>query len=124
MKDPFDRAVRAIASRNSFALIWLQFGLAHLVVFGGFAMLTLYRPVPSGKFWLITGLSQAVVSLDNGLSIKLVKSMWRPVWAWERGPRTEATAIAAWNALATFPLDYFRRLVRHPLAPGYLPLMV
>lgn len=31
MKDPVDRAIRAIARRNSYALVWAQFGLAHLV---------------------------------------------------------------------------------------------
>jgi adenylate cyclase len=31
MRDPLDRAVRAIAGRNSYALIWAQFGFAHLI---------------------------------------------------------------------------------------------
>jgi hypothetical protein len=31
MIDPVDRAVRAIARRNSYALVWAQFGIAHLV---------------------------------------------------------------------------------------------
>jgi hypothetical protein len=35
MIDPIDRAVRAIARRNSYALVFLQFGIARLVMLGG-----------------------------------------------------------------------------------------
>ena len=44
MRDPLDRVVRAIAQPNSYALIWAQFGLAHLIVLGGMALLSLYLP--------------------------------------------------------------------------------
>jgi class 3 adenylate cyclase len=35
MRDPIDRAARAIARRNSYALVWAQFGVAHVVMLGG-----------------------------------------------------------------------------------------
>jgi hypothetical protein len=35
MTDPIDRAIRAIARRNSYALVLAQFGTAHLVMLGG-----------------------------------------------------------------------------------------
>jgi hypothetical protein len=35
MRDPVDRAVRAIARRNSFALVWAQIGVAHDADEGG-----------------------------------------------------------------------------------------
>jgi hypothetical protein len=35
MIDPVDRAVRAIARRNSFALVWAQHLLAHAIRLGG-----------------------------------------------------------------------------------------
>src|SRR5437764_14998853 len=70
MRDPVDRAVRTIARRNSYALIWLQFGLAHVVMLGGLGLLALYQHMSSGAFWLLLAISQALVSLDNLLSIK------------------------------------------------------
>ena len=49
--------------------------------------------------------------------------MWRPVRAWERGARDEASAVAAWTALATFPLEYMRRMRRYPFVFAYLPFV-
>jgi adenylate cyclase len=122
MKDPLDRSVRAIARRDSFALIWAQFGIAHLVVFGGLALLSLYQPM-HGHFWLLTAISQALVSIDNLISIKLTRRMWRPVRAWEAGERDEESTIAAWQLLATFPFDYVRRMRKYPFFIGYLPFI-
>ena len=84
MRDPFDRAVRAISRRKSYALIWAQFGLAHLIPFGGLGLLLLYQPMSSGDFWLLVAISQGLVTVDNLIAIKLTRRMWRPVWAWER----------------------------------------
>ncbi|HEV3053608.1 MAG TPA: adenylate/guanylate cyclase domain-containing protein [Solirubrobacteraceae bacterium] len=123
MRDPVDRAVRAIARRNSYALVWAQFGIAHLVVLGGIALLRLYQPMSNGHFWLLVGISQAVVSVDNLISIKLTRWMWRPVWRWERGARDEASTIEAWRTLATLPLDYLRRQRKYPFVFGYLPFI-
>jgi class 3 adenylate cyclase len=124
MKDPVDRAVRAIARRNSYALVWAQFGLAHLVILGGMAMLRVYQQMSDGDFWLLVGISQALVTVDNAISIKLTRRMWRPVWAWERGARDEAATVAAWTALATLPLVYVRRMRKYPFVFSYIPFMV
>lgn len=123
MRDPVDRLVRAISRRNSFALVWAQFGVAHLIVLGGLGLLTLYQPMSSGNFWLLVGISQALVSLDNLVSIKLTKRMWRPVRAWERGARDEASVIDAWCALATLPLQYVRRMRSYPLVLLFVPFV-
>ncbi|HWE34045.1 MAG TPA: adenylate/guanylate cyclase domain-containing protein [Solirubrobacteraceae bacterium] len=123
MRDPVDRAVRAIARRNSYVLVWAQFGVAHLVVLGAIALLRLYQPMSNGHFWLLAGISQAVVSVDNLISIKLTRRMWRPVWRWERGARDEASTIAAWRTLATLPLEYLRRQRKYPFVFGYLPFI-
>ncbi len=123
MRDPVDHAVRAIARRNSYALIWLQFGLAHLVMLGGLALLTLYQHMSSGDFLILLAISQGLVSLDNLISIKLTRRMWRPVWAWERGARDPESVLAAWTAAATLPLEYFRRMRKYPFMFGYLPFM-
>jgi adenylate cyclase len=123
VKDPVDRLVRAIARRNSFALIWAQFGLAHVVVFGGVGLLALYQRMSADTFWLLTAVSQVIVALDNLISIKLTRRMWRPVREWEQGARDEISTIAAWRTLATLPLDYFRQLRKYPLVFGYLPFV-
>jgi class 3 adenylate cyclase len=123
MRDPVDRAVRAISRRNSYALIWLQFGLAHVVMLGGLGLLTLYQHMSTGDFWLLLGISQGLVSLDNLISIKLTRRMWRPVWAWERGWRDHAGTVAAWTAAATLPLEYFKRMRKYPFVFSYLPFM-
>jgi adenylate cyclase len=121
--DPIDRAVRAIARRNSYALVWLQFGVAHVVMLGGIGLLTLYQPMSSGDFWLLVGISQLLVAIDNLISIKLTRRMWRPVWAWERGARDAASTVAAWTTLATLPLEYVRTVRKYPFVFGYLPFI-
>jgi class 3 adenylate cyclase len=123
MRDPLDRAVRAITRRNSYALVWAQFGLSHLIVLGGLGLLSLYQHVSDENFWVLLGVSQGLVLIDNTISIKLTRRMWRPVWAWERGARGEASTIAAWTALATLPLEYVRRMRKYPFLLSYLPFI-
>jgi class 3 adenylate cyclase len=123
LKDPLDRAVRAIARRNSYALVWAQFGLAHVVVLGGLGLLDLYQRMSSADFWLLVGISQALVTIDNAISIKLTRRIWRPVWAWEQGARDEDSTAAAWTALATLPLTYVRRAMKYAVLFAYLPFI-
>jgi adenylate cyclase len=123
MMDPVDRAVRAIARRNSYALVWAQFGIAHVVMLGGLGLLSLYRPISASDFWILVGVSQVLVGIDNLASIKLTRHMWRPVKAWERGARGEASTVAAWEALATLPIEYLRRMRRYPFVYAYLPFI-
>jgi class 3 adenylate cyclase len=123
MRDPLDQAVRAIAKRNSYALVWAQFGLAHLIVLGGMGLLRLYQPMSDSDFWLLVAVSQAIVAVDNVISIKLTRRIWRPVRAWERGAHDETSTVAAWTALATLPLQYVREVRKYPFVFGYLPFM-
>ncbi len=118
-----DRAVRAVARRNSYALVWAQFGLAHVVALGGIGLLSLYERLSASDFWILFAISQALVTLDNAISIKLTRRMWRPVWAWEQGARDERSTIAAWTALATLPLEYTRRMRKYPFIFSYLPFI-
>jgi uncharacterized membrane protein YgcG len=39
---------------------------------------------------VLAAVSQALVALDNVVSIKMILVMWRPVRAWERGARDHA----------------------------------
>jgi adenylate cyclase len=124
MRDPVDRAVRAIARRNSFALVWAQFGISHLVVLGGLALLLLYQPMSALHFWLLVGVSQLLVGFDNLVSIGMLTVMWAPVRRWERTPpaqRDTELTVAAWRTLATLPSDYVRRSRTYPFTLTYLP---
>jgi adenylate cyclase len=123
VKDPLDRAVREISARNSYILVWAQFGLAHLIILGGLGLLSLYQPLSERQFWLLVGVSQALVALDNLTSIKVTRRMWEPVRRWERGARDADSTVAAWTALATLPFEYFRRMRRYPFLFIYLPYM-
>ncbi len=124
MRDPVDRAVRAVSRRNSYALVWLQFGTAHLVVLAGIGLLRLYQPMSGAHFWLLVAVSQGIVAANNLFSIKLTKRMWAPVRAWERGARDPDSSVAAWLALATLPLEYERRMRRSPFVAVNVAFLV
>ncbi|MGH2909252.1 MAG: adenylate/guanylate cyclase domain-containing protein [Solirubrobacteraceae bacterium] len=126
MKDPVDRAIRAIARRNSYALVWAPFGITHLVTLAGLGLLRLYQPMSLVHFLTLIGVSQALVAIDNVASIKLTRMLWRPVRAWERTPAAERTpelTIAAWRALVTLPKEYVRRVRGYPFTLAYLPFI-
>ena len=123
MKDPLDRAVRAVAQWNSYALVWAQFSVAHLVMLGGLGLLSLYQSISLTHFLVLTGVSQVLVLLDNVVSIKMTRCMWQPVRRWEQGSHDEASTIAAWQALATLPIEYARRMRKYPFLFSYLPFI-
>jgi adenylate cyclase len=124
MKDPVDRGIRAIGRRNSYALVWIQFGVSHLVFLGGLGLIALYQPMSGRDFLILAVVSQALVAVDNVVSIKVTKRLWRPVREWERGATDPASVIAAWRAAATLPLEYVRNTVRRaPFIIAYLPFI-
>jgi hypothetical protein len=101
MVDPLDRAVRAIARRHSSALVWLQFGIAHLVLLAGVGLLSLYEPLSATQFWVLTAVSQGVVAVDNALSVKLTRRLWAPFARWERGDHEGGRAGSSSRSSAT-----------------------
>jgi class 3 adenylate cyclase len=123
MVDPVDRAVRAIARRNSIALVWAQFLIAHLVILGGLGLLSLYQHMSVAQFLILVAVSQFLVLIDNVVSVKVTYRMWQPVRRWEAGQRDEESTIAAWRALATLPLEYLRRMRKYPFVFSYLPFI-
>ena len=70
MTDPVDRALRAVARRNSYALVWAQFGIAHVVMLGGLGLLSLYQPISTNDFWILVIVSQTLVLADNLVSVR------------------------------------------------------
>ncbi len=112
MIDPVDRAVRAVSRRNSYALVWLQFGLAHLVMLAGMGLLRLYQPMSAADFWWLVAISQGLALADNLVSVRETRMLWRPVSRWEAGSRDPASTLAAWQALATLPIEYLRSSLR------------
>jgi hypothetical protein len=70
MTDPVDRALRAVARRNSYALVWAQFGIAHVVMLGGLGLLFLYQPISTNDFWILVIVSQTLVLADNLVSVR------------------------------------------------------
>jgi class 3 adenylate cyclase len=123
MIDPVDRAVRAIARRNSIALVWAQFAVVHLIMLGGLGLLSLYQPMSLGTFLVLVAVSQTLVLVENVVSIGVTRRMWKPVRAWENGQRDPESTIAAWKALATLPLEYLRQMRKYPLTFSYLPFI-
>jgi class 3 adenylate cyclase len=123
MKDPVDRAVRALARRNAFAVLLTSFSVAHLVTAGGLGLLSLYQRISERDFLVLLAVIQVFVAFDNLVSAQLVWRMWQPVRAWERGARDEASTVAAWRALATLPLEYVRRARKAPFFYSYLPII-
>jgi adenylate cyclase len=124
MRDPVDRAVRAISRHNSFALVWAQFGVSHLVILAGLALLLLYQPMSALHFWELVGVSQILVGIDNLASIGLTRRMWVPVRTWEGIPAPQRSAdqtIAAWRTLVTLPTRYVRSIRLYPFVLAYLP---
>jgi class 3 adenylate cyclase len=123
MRDPVDRAVRAIARRYPFGLLFAQFLVTHVVMLGGMGILRLYQPMSTADFWLLVAISQGLVAIDNLIAAKLTYKLLRPVRAWNAGRRDERSTIAAWRALVALPLDLLRRLRSLPLLFLYLPFI-
>jgi adenylate cyclase len=123
MRDPVDRLIRAVSRRDSYALIWLQFLGAHLVLLGGMVLFRLFVRMDDSQFVLLVAVSQGLCVLDNFVGIRLTQRIWVPVRAWEAGDRSAQATVAAWQALANLPLEYFRSSPRLPLLFTYLPFI-
>jgi adenylate cyclase len=123
VKDPVDRLIRAVARRDSFALMWAQFGGAHLVLLGGMVLFRLFVSMTDGQFWLLVGVSQGLCLIDNCVGISLTRRIFTPVRAWEHGDHSPEATVAAWTALAALPRSYFRSSPRLPLLFTYLPFI-
>jgi adenylate cyclase len=108
LRRPLRYAYEKLGPRYPRWSVWVQFQFAHLVVLGGVGLLTLYVNVSHGALWRIVIVSQALVFVENLISMKIANKLVRPADPWLHGERTPETALAAWRALAGLPLDYIR----------------
>jgi class 3 adenylate cyclase len=121
MKDPVEQLARAISKRNPFGLVVAQFGVANLVAAAGLGLLPVYQRMSSGNFLILLGVSQALVTVDNVISLGVLRRLWRPVRAWTRGWHDETSTVAAWSVLVTLPLMHTRRMLRYPILITIVP---
>jgi adenylate cyclase len=114
-------AYRKLGPRYPLTVLVLQFQLAHLVVLGGLGLFRLYQPMSAQDFWLIVAVAEALVLVDNLLSIRAVSRMLEPVRRWLCGAQGIEDTAAAWRAIVNLPTDFFRRRRFQPLALTVAP---
>src|SRR3954452_6382941 len=101
-----------------------QFLVAHIVALGGLGLLALYRPMSLDLFLRLLVFTQALVVVDNAVSLRLTLRMLRPVRSWLEGQRDARSAVAAWRALVDLPGGFLRRRWLSPLFITLLPVVV
>lgn len=102
-------AYRRLGRRYPRLLLAAQYQMAHVVALGGVALLSLYEPLSWAEFWRIALAAQAVVLVDNVVSLRLTWRLLAPADPWLRGDRHPGATVTAWRALAGLPLDFLRR---------------
>jgi adenylate cyclase len=114
-------AYRKLGRRYPRLVLAAQFQFGHVVVLFGLGMLRLYVELTWTQFlWLLVA-SQAMIAVENVLSLKLCFRMLRRADPWLRGERTERTASDAWRALVGLPIEYLRRSRLKPSLVTALP---
>lgn len=93
-----------------------------VVAFAGIALLTLYQPMSAEQFWVIVAVTLTVITFNNLVDLSVVSRLIRPADPWLRGDRTEATAMAAWEAMATLPVDLARSPRTILMIGGVVPI--
>jgi adenylate cyclase len=124
LRRPLRYAYEKLGPRYTRWAVWVQFQFAHLVVLGGVGLLTLYVNISRGAFWRILIVSQALVLVENLISMKIANKLVRPADPWLRGERTPQTALAAWRALAGLPMDYIRHRRSLVVVSNVVPISV
>src|SRR3954453_20648192 len=97
LRRPLRYAYEKLGPRYARMAIWVQFQFAHLVVLGGVGLLTLYVHLSHGAFWRILAVSQALVVVENLVSLKIPHRLVRPADPWLQGERNPQTGLAAWR---------------------------
>lgn len=108
LRAPLEWLHRRLGRRYLRGLLALQLQAAHLVVFGGVTLLTLFVDVPGRELWRIVAVSQALVLCENVIGYLVLSRLLRPADPWLDGDRSAAAAAKAWRAVAGLPRDYIR----------------
>lgn len=108
LRNPLPSLYRRFGARYPRVALAVQFQFAHVVTLGGVGLLLLYQPVSSGQLLAIIAVSQALVMIENVLALRLTFSLIAPADPWLAGHRDAGTALAAWRALATLPVNFVR----------------
>jgi len=105
---PLDWLYRRLGRRYLRLTLFGQLQLAHVVVLGGVALLTLFVDVSAREFGLILAVAQGLVLLENLAAYVVLSRLVRPADPWLRGDRSPEAAGRAWRAVAGLPRDYVR----------------
>jgi adenylate cyclase len=124
LRRPLRYAYEKLGPRYVRWAIWVQFQFAHLVVLGGVGLLTLYVNIDRPSFWRILIVSEALVLVENLVSLKIANKLVRPADPWLKGERTPDTALAAWRALAGLPIDYIRHRRSLVVVSNVVPISI
>ncbi len=106
---PLRFAFRKLGRRYPRVVIAIQFQFAHVVVFGGTALLLLYVDMSAAEFGRIVAVTQGLTLLENLFSVRSAWGLVRPADRWLRGDRSPACAVDAFRALGSIPVAYVRR---------------
>ncbi len=80
---------------------WFQVGL--FAGLGGIGLLRLYQDMSVAEFWIIAGVTEALIAIEIALALRVVSRLLKPADPWLRHRRPE-DALAAWQAMAALPL--------------------
>ncbi len=93
-----------------------------VVAFAGIALLTLYQSMTSDQFWVIVAVTLTVIAFNNLVDLSVVNRLIRPADPWLRGDHSDEAATAAWEALATLPVDLARSARTLLMIGGVIPI--
>lgn len=93
-----------------------------VVAVAGIALLTLYQPMTSREFWVITAVAVAVITFNNLVDLSVVHRLLQPADPWLHGDHGEGATVAAWEALATLPVNLARSVRTFLMVGGVVPI--
>jgi len=100
---------RKLGRRYPRIVLAAQFQFAHVVTLFGLGVLVLYQDMSTADFLRLVVVSQALIAVENLLSVRLAFRLVRPADRWLRGDRGPTAAVAAWRALVGLPVEFLRR---------------
>ena len=125
MGDGFLRSMyRRLGRHYARVTLVLEFQLAHVVVLGGLALLTLYQPMSTRQFLVLLVVAECLVAVENTIGWVVAFRMLRPVQAWLDGDRSESSSTTAWAALVELPVTFIKSRKLSPIFLSTIPWCV